>query len=339
MTLIVAVGLLLCCAALIYGSCELFVNGIEWLGQKWHVGATAVGTILAAFGTALPETVVTLMAVLPGRNGAEKDIGVGAALGGPLVLSTLAYGVVGLLALGRPRGARRAAALDADVGPLAFDQLVFLATFSAKVLLGLFAWSLKPYAAGAFVLIYGAYLVHELNRPESQAEAVTIEPLIFARRQAVPSLTLVLAQVGLAVGVIAWAAHLFVVQLQTLGQLSGVAPHVVALVLSPVATELPEILNACIWVRQGKQRLALANISGSMMIQATLPSAMGMALTPWLFDGPLLVAAAVTMLAIVMMRLALVRGRLTAQNLLMGPPLYALFLLYLVLHGGHAPPG
>jgi len=48
-----------------------------------------------------------------------------------------------------------------------------------------------------------------------------------------------------------------------------------ALLLSPIATELPETLNAIIWVRQGKHRLALANISGAMMIQATVrpPSA------------------------------------------------------------------
>ena len=336
MTFLVPVGLLLFCAALIYLFCELFVNGIEWLGQKWHVGATAVGTILAAFGTALPESVVTLMAVLFGRSGAEKDIGLGSAMGGPLVLSTLAYGVVGLSLLARGRGRRGAAAgapLDADVGQLAFDQGVFLGTFCVKVLLGLFVWAYKPYAAAGFVLIYGAYLYHELNRQEPQAEAAALEPLTFARKQAVPPLTLVLAQVGLAVGVIAWAAHLFVAQLKVLGELSHVPGHVVALVLSPVATELPEILNACIWVRQGKERLALANISGSMMIQATLPSAMGMALTPWLFDGPLLVAAAVTMVAIAMMRLALTRGRLTARHLMVGPPLYALFMGYLVLRG------
>lgn len=31
-------------------------------------------------------------------------------------------------------------------------------------------------------------------------------------------------------------------------------------ILSPVATEMPETINALIWVRQGKERLALANI-------------------------------------------------------------------------------
>ncbi|MDR3585528.1 MAG: hypothetical protein P4L59_09405 [Desulfosporosinus sp.] len=69
-------------AIMIYLSCELFVNAIEWVGLKFNISKNAVGTILAAFGTALPESVVTFIAVVFGANANEKDIGVGAALGG-----------------------------------------------------------------------------------------------------------------------------------------------------------------------------------------------------------------------------------------------------------------
>jgi hypothetical protein len=93
---IIAVVLLLGCAAVIYFSCEAFVNGVEWLGHRLHLGQTATGTVLAAFGTALPESVVTLVAVAFGNTPWQKEIGIGAALGGPLALSTVAYAVVGL---------------------------------------------------------------------------------------------------------------------------------------------------------------------------------------------------------------------------------------------------
>src|ERR1700692_476592 len=82
-------------AAAIYFACEYFVNGVEWLGRKLGVGATATGPVLAAFGTALPESAVTFVAVVFGRDSAQKDIGVGAALGGPMVLATISYAVVG----------------------------------------------------------------------------------------------------------------------------------------------------------------------------------------------------------------------------------------------------
>jgi cation:H+ antiporter len=88
-------------AAAIYFACEFFVNGVEWLGRKMGVGETATGTILAAFGTALPESAVTFVAVAFGRDSAQRDIGVGAALGGPLVLATISYAVVGFAILWR----------------------------------------------------------------------------------------------------------------------------------------------------------------------------------------------------------------------------------------------
>jgi cation:H+ antiporter len=91
--------LLIVCAAAIYLSCEWFVNAVEWLGRRLNVGKTAVGTILAAFGTALPESVVTLVAVTTGSTPEAKNIGVGAAMGGPLALATIAYGVTGFMLL------------------------------------------------------------------------------------------------------------------------------------------------------------------------------------------------------------------------------------------------
>jgi cation:H+ antiporter len=105
---IVALSLLLALAAGIYFSCEYFVNGVEWVGRRFHLGATTTGTLLAAFGTALPESAVTFVAVVFGRDSAQKDIGVGAALGGPLVLATIAYAVAGaVLLLNRKRLGRR----------------------------------------------------------------------------------------------------------------------------------------------------------------------------------------------------------------------------------------
>src|SRR5690606_34697812 len=102
---------------------------------------TAVGTILAAFGTALPESAVTFVAVVFGDTPEQKAIGVGAALGGPLVLATLAYAVVGFM-LWRKGRQGQPCTINADQGRLARDQAWFLAIFAAKIALGLlvFVW-------------------------------------------------------------------------------------------------------------------------------------------------------------------------------------------------------
>src|SRR3979411_519292 len=106
--MLVSVTALLLSAGFIYWACEYFVNGVEWVGRKTGISQNAVGTVLAAFGTALPESIVTLVAVVVGHDAAAKSIGVGAALGGPLVLATIAYPVVGLmLLLTRPEASRQ----------------------------------------------------------------------------------------------------------------------------------------------------------------------------------------------------------------------------------------
>jgi cation:H+ antiporter len=118
-------------------------------------------------------------------------------------------------------------------------------------------------------------------------------------------------------------------QLAWTGEKAGLEPAVVALLLSPVATELPEVMNALIWVRQGKTQLALANVSGSMMVQATVPSGLGILFTTWDFDGPLLTSGLVTAAAIVFLLVTLRRGHLSARRLAAAAGFYLLFALLL----------
>ena len=126
-------------------------------------------------------------------------------------------------------------------------------------------------------------------------------------------------------------SQLFVNRLELLSKSCGLAPHIVALFLSPVATELPEILNAVIWVRQGKMGLALGNISGSMMIQATIPTALGLIFTPWLFDDYLAVSALATVLSISYLWLSLRRKKFSAARLVSAVLFYAVFIAGIVL--------
>src|SRR5215813_5468884 len=109
-------ALLVVAAVAIYLACESFVNAVEWLGQRLKVGPLAVGTILAVIGTALPESVVTFVAVVFGNTAEDRDIGVGAAMGGPLALATIAYGVTGWMMLARRRRLRATASTRVIVG-------------------------------------------------------------------------------------------------------------------------------------------------------------------------------------------------------------------------------
>lgn len=84
-------------------------------------------------------------------------------------------------------------------------------------------------------------------------------------------------------------------------------------------------MNAVIWVRQGKERLALANISGAMTIQATIPSAFGLFYTPWLFDSSLILAGSVTIIATLLLFFMFRGGVVTGKKLMQSSLLYLLF--------------
>jgi cation:H+ antiporter len=354
---VIHVALLLGCAVVLYLACKWFVNAVEWVGVQLNVGPIAVGTILAAAGTALPESVVTLVAVSGhGPNGA--DIGVGAALGGPLVVGTIAYATVGATLIARRWSVLRAARTTVAVAPgepaepeldgadpalptglngmlplaasqrLARDQRWFLAVFAMQVALGLLAFSFKPWLGVVFFAVYAVYFWRELSGGGA-ASADDLEPLKLQPRRDVPSRVAVLVQTALTLAVIFVASQVFVSQLEWAGPAMGLPPVVVALLLSPIATELPETMNALIWVRQGKTHLALANISGAMMIQATIPSGIGLLFTPWRLDRPLLLAGSATIGAVIYLHLLLRNGKVTPGRLVGAAAFYAAFAVAL----------
>src|SRR4051794_25136207 len=91
---------LLAAFVLIIGGAIGFTNAVEWLGQRLDLGQGAVGALLAAVGTALPESVIPVVALVGGGGGQEaEEIAIGAILGAPFLLGTLAM----LLVVGSAR--------------------------------------------------------------------------------------------------------------------------------------------------------------------------------------------------------------------------------------------
>ncbi len=327
--MLITLLLFLVSAVTIYLACEYFVNGIEWTGHHFKLSQSATGSLLAALGTALPECIVTLTALLMGNMTAQQEIGIGAALGGPLVLATIGYAAVGLtllLCMGRTERA-----IDGEVQrEIGRDQRWFMGIFLVATVLGLVAFTGKSWLAPLFVLVYLVYVRRELKQSDSH-EVELSEPLKLAPDAGIPPLGKVLLQTLAALVVVALAAQLFVHQLESMGELFGLSPVLAALLLSPVATEMPELMNVLIWVRQGKNRLALANISGAMMIQGSIPKAFCLLFTPWLLDGAMMASSLVTLLAVGLLWWGFRKGSMTAGRLALVGLLYLGFCGWLLV--------
>ncbi|MDX6626513.1 MAG: cation:H+ antiporter [Solirubrobacterales bacterium] len=279
--------LLLVSFAVVLTGALLFTNAVEWIGHKLNLGEGAVGSILAAVGTAMPETLIAIVALLDATEGSE-DVAVGAIVGAPFLLATLAMGLVGLFAYSFRKRRRQGVRLEAHAPTLERDLLFFLAFFT---LAGLLAWG-PPAAVRiplgiAFVAAYVLYIARTLRGSgEAQGEE-TLNPLLFERRaerRADPALALCILQLLVGLGAMVGGAHLFVEQLLGVAKDLGVDALVLALILAPLATELPEKVNSFFWVREGKDALALGNISGAMVFQTTIPVGIGLVFTDWNLD-------------------------------------------------------
>ncbi len=327
------VALLLVSFAVILAGALLFTNAVEWMGNKLSIGEGAVGSLLAAVGTAMPETLIPIVAVLGGAEGSE-DVAIGAIIGAPFLLATIAMALVGLAALGY-RGRRdQGRELKAHKPTLERDLKFFLVFFAAGLALG---WgapaAVRIPAAIALVVAYGLYVRYTLlNQGEQQAES-TIKGLTIAptKIQDDPPTALVVVQLLIGLGAMVGGAQLFVEELLAVAEDLGVEAIVLSLVLAPLATELPEKANSFFWVRDGKDALALGNITGAMAFQATLPIAFGLAFTEWHLDrfGVLSVILGLAGGGLAYWSLHL-RGRFDAISIIGWTLLYGIFLGYVL---------
>ena len=274
--------------AVILSGALLFTNAVEWLGHRLELGEGAVGSLLAAVGTAMPETLIAIVALIGAAEGADQ-VAIGAIVGAPFLLATLAMGLVGLFAYLYRNRREQGLELDAHKPTLERDLLFFLAFFSVSLALAWGAPAELRIPVGILVLLaYPLYIRRTLKGGGEAQDEESLNPLIFERRserRMDPGLWVCLSQLLVGLGAMVGGAHLFVEELLHIAESLGVEAVVLALILAPLATELPEKVNSFFWVREGKDSLALGNISGAMVFQSTIPVGIGLIFTDWELSG------------------------------------------------------
>jgi cation:H+ antiporter len=332
---------------------ELFTNGIEWFGRSLNLAEGAVGSVLAAVGTALPETLIPIIAIVFATGHASDEIGVGAILGAPFMLSTLAMFVTGIAILAF-RGRRATGGdLRIDSGVLAHDMRYFAIAYGLAIGSAFLpqepVW-IRWIAAAILIGIYAWYVRGHLKADIAE-ESEELAPLRFRRIDVrahrsdpiVPRLRAINLQVLVALGFIIAGAVFFVDAVEHLASSLGVSEVLLALVIAPVATELPEKFNSIIWVRQNKDTLAMGNITGAMVFQSCIPTVVGLVLASeaWsiregsytAFASAGIAFAASAAIFLPMAR----RGGLHGRHLLVGGAFYLAYLaLVIVVVSGSA---
>ena len=312
------------------GACALFTNAIEWLGKRRNLSEGAVGSVLAAIGTTLPETSIPIVAIFFGATHEEAEVGLGAILGAPFMLSTLVVPMLALLLLVYARLGKRGRSFRLNYKDITVDLTCFALAYMVALACALVpSRPVRMMAAVGLLSLYGYYVKLKFSDDESN-EPSELGPLLFSKQATTPSYAVITLQALAGLSGLALGAHLFVSAADATAHLLAISPLILALLIAPLATELPEMSNSFLWLYQKKDRLAVGNVTGAMVFQGTVPVSVGLLGTEWTLAPSALVTMVLAVVATGSLLLqAAWSGQWRPWLLMIGAVLYIGYAMYL----------
>jgi len=315
---------------------ELFTNALEHLGAKLEISEGVTGSLFAAVGTALPETIVPLLAIFAGTSNTQlnEEVGVGAILGAPLMLSTLSTCLMAL-AVVPTRGA--SGFVDPERSGFVRDLDFFLVAFVVAAAAMFVPEGARYVRAGFGAILVITYFVYILLTVRASDRLVqdghgtrAHHRLFLSRIGLAENIASTLIQLAAGLALLIFGAKGFIDGVEGVSAVLGLSALLLSLLIIPIATELPEKVNSILWIRRGKDTLAFGNITGAMVFQGTLLPAIGIMLTPWQPRKEVLSGVIVTVLAAAWLRFNVRSKGLQLWVLLINGLLYVAYLAWML---------
>jgi cation:H+ antiporter len=291
----------------------------------------------------MPETILPFVAILVFGGDTGANIGVGAILGAPFMLATLAFLLVGITVLVGHARKKRAFEFKVEVGTMKRDLTFFICMYGASIFIPLI-FDVAKYAL-AVALVIGYFYYAWLTFRGESGGILHVEDLYFskwartlkirskAKKGEVPELIfLIVVQVIFSLVIMVGGAHLFVGGLERVALAWGFSPLLFALLIAPIATELPEKFNSCTWTYKGKDTLAAGNITGAMVFQSTFPVSLGLLFTDWSLSGLAIFSAILALLsAIIILADITFRKKLSPITMMAVGIFYLVYVIAIIL--------
>jgi cation:H+ antiporter len=317
----------------ILASCEFFTNAIELTGKRFKLDHGAAGEVFAAAGTALQEIIIPIAAVLLIPGGRGEEIATGVILGIPLMLSTLVFGIIGIAAvIFRIKDKQRSLKLNIDETAFKNDIIFFTAVYALAVLVSVLPVVYKKISCFIFLGLYVFYAYktrgHGAGGGEDEAQCLYFSP------NKDPETFMIILQDCAALFGMALGASVFVKSIEFISTAVNIPPFIFALLITPVAVELPEKFSSVMWIGKKKDSPALGNISGALALQGSFVVFVGIAATDWVLDAPAKLAVLVALLSSLTVLLSMkIFKQLNAFALLPGLLFYTAYLLLVIEWG------
>lgn len=255
------------------GASFLLSYGAEHLSKKY--GAKFVGRTLLSVATTLPEIAIVVYAAADGLYGTA----IGAGLGSNLLMMTLGLAIMLLIATTR---LSKAPLKGVDVTTFKMDKLFLLATAVISAVLFIDGYNFID--GFIFAGLFGAYLVVALLEMKAESKAKKKEAEVGDHYKVVkvngglqgkgPGKEMTKAMLAFAVGTagIFFGASPFIESLQGFSLEVGLSVIILAVIISPIAGEMPEKISMMLLARKGAAgaSIAVANVLGSKILNNTL---------------------------------------------------------------------
>jgi cation:H+ antiporter len=256
----------------------LLAYGAEHLSKKY--GAKFVGRTLLSVATTLPEIAIVIYAAAGGFYGTA----IGSGLGSNLLMMTLGLSIMLLIATTR---LSKAPLKGVDVATFKLDKIFLLATAVISAVLFIDGYNFID--GFIFAGMFGAYLVMALMEMKAENKVVAkvkqekevgdhphhkvlkVEERLPEKG---PSREIIKAALTFAAGTagIFFGAEPFIHSLQGFSVEVGLSVIVLAVIISPIAGEMPEKISMMLLARKGAAgaSIAVANVLGSKILNNTL---------------------------------------------------------------------
>jgi cation:H+ antiporter len=254
------------------------------------------------------------------------------------MLGTLAFFISGLAVIFNRKKRTDYPIMRVDTTVMRRDMEYFLILYAVAIGASFLGGHpvVKTFIAMALLLTYAGYVLQTLKgggEPEAhEIEESEIDPCYFAPKAHDPQMFIIGCQVLSSLLLIVWGSYIFVEKVQIISVQMGISPFILAMIIAPIATELPEKFNSVIWIGKGKDNLAIGNVTGAMVFQGSIITAIGIMMTDWQLNTAALLTVALTFASVGLAYLQIrIKKHLTPGTLLVGGVFYFMFLVLIFI--------
>lgn len=245
----------------------LLSDGAEHLAERW--GGRFVGRTLLSVATTLPEIGIVVAATKNGSYGTA----IGSALGSNLFMMTFGLAIMLIIATTR---LSKAPQKFIDVKEFGLDKIFLIITAVAGAVMFINGYDVMDgiVFAGMFA-VYIGFAFREMKKEKKMMKMVPFEVHLHENPSQIKSkkhftramILFVAGTVGIFIG-----AEPFVHALEGVSVDFGVSVVVLAVIVSPLAGEMPEKISMIFLARKSASgaSIAVANVLGSKILNNTL---------------------------------------------------------------------